>query len=167
MSFLVLALASALDGSGLITPILDEFAGTYKSIGQCKMIDGNRTIDSLSIAPAFQNSRLPSGSLTLTFQEPEPWHLYYFSVHIAPGTGQSPIAYSEESDTAVFQYESHTEPGYLSSKNHFYNSFNDSYTTKIFNLKVDDDNPAIYQLEYSTGYYDELDTCLLVKTSQL
>ncbi len=148
---------------------LQKFIGTYKGVGKCTLVNGNRNIENMTISLALKQNQLPEGSLTLEFREPSPHNLFYFTSSVLPGQGtvKDPGSTSydpTENNYSWMTYKTLASDQFLSSYTVHHEKFGGN-RTEILILSPSTLGGPIFTLQYNTGNYEKNDRCDFVKVN--
>jgi hypothetical protein len=139
-----------------------KFIGYYKAVGTCKLIQGNRTVVRMEVAPAYALAKLPAGSLVVTFQRYEDFNNDYFSSFIVPGSGAVKDPESSDKNPVQMTYLTEIKNG-ISSQNTHHEITQDR--VEFLSLAPSPLGGPIWDLNYTAGWYKRVDKCQFVKTN--
>ena len=137
------------------------FIGHYKSVGVCKLIQGNRRMVRMEIEPASSLYKLPAGSLVVTFQGYEDFDTDSFSSFLIPGSGTVKDPQSSNRNPVLMTHTTEMKNGISSQNIHH----EESDRVEFLSLAPSVLGGPIWDINYTTGLYQPLDKCQFVHTN--
>lgn len=138
-----------------------KFVGHYKAVGICKLIQGNRTMVRMEVESAYAWAKLPAGSLVVTFQKYEDFNNDYFSTFVIPGSGTVKDPESSDKNPVQMSYTTEFKNGMTSQNTHH----ESTDRVEFLSLTPSTLGGPIWELKYTTGWYEPLDKCQFLKTN--